>query len=229
MSLTWTSILSAAGGLVAGLAVSLVVVFRFLDRLDDADRSVLAADQRADAAEREARTDETTGLPNRRAFRERLRETLAAGDPVGVVMIDLDRFKTVNDTFGHEAGNDLLTAVGLHLASLSAPVRLAARLSGDEFVLLVAGDAEQTRACARAAWRAIISQPIPVADRTDWQIGASVGYATDGRSARDLLARADATMYEAKAAGGGVYDGTAATSPPVLPAHTRRRDAHRRT
>jgi diguanylate cyclase (GGDEF)-like protein len=204
-------------------------MIRFLDRLDDADRGVDAAEQRAEAAEREARTDETTGLPNRRAFHERLRRALAAGDPVGVVMIDLDDFKAVNDRFGHEAGNDLLTAVGLHLCGLPSPVRLAARLSGDEFVLLVAGDAEQTRACARAAWRAITAHPVPVTVGTDWTIGASVGYAADGTSARDLLRRADATMYQAKAAGGGVYDGTADGSPPVLPEHARYRDAHRRT
>ncbi|GAA4595806.1 diguanylate cyclase (GGDEF)-like protein [Actinoplanes octamycinicus] len=228
MSPTLISIFSAAGGVVAGLAASVIVVFRFLNRLDDADRRVLTAEQRAEAAEREARTDETTGLPNRRAFTERLQEALAAGNPVGVVMIDLDDFKAVNDTFSHEAGNDVLTAVGLRLTGLPAPVQLAARLSGDEFVLLVAGDTEQTRACARAAWRTITSQPVPVADRHEWNVRASVGYATDGGSARDLLRRADATMYQAKTAGGGVCDTALAAAPPLPPAHTRCRDARRR-
>jgi diguanylate cyclase (GGDEF)-like protein len=223
LSPIWTMILTALGGVLAGF----VFTSALLARLAAALRRATAAEQRAANAEQVARRDDTTGLPNRRAVLEHLERALAAGTGVGVVMLDLDGFKTVNDTFGHEVGNDLLTAVGLRLADLRAPVQLAARLSGDEFVLLVTGDAEQTRACARAAWRAITSTPIPIADRTEWQVTASVGYTTTGTTPTDLLRGADQAMYQAKQTGGGVCDPTAATQPPNLPQHTRCRDAHR--
>jgi diguanylate cyclase (GGDEF)-like protein len=202
---------------VAGIAA---VAYRLRRQRD-------AAEARAAEAERAARRDDTTGLPNRRAFLEHLRQALATGTPAGVVMIDLDGFKAVNDTFGHQTGNALLTAVGIRLADLRPPVRLAARLSGDEFVLLVTGGTEQTRACARAAWRAITSTPIPIQDRTEIQVNASVGYTTEGTSPHDLLRRADMAMYQAKYAGGGVCDQQAATNPPHLPQHERCRDARR--
>jgi diguanylate cyclase (GGDEF)-like protein len=224
----WTTILTAVGGVLAGLALAGALSYRQLDLLHTARRKTAEAEQRATAAERLARRDETTGLPNRRAFLEHLEQLLSAGVPAGVVMLDLDDFKTVNDTLGHVTGNDLLTAVGLRLAELRPPVELAARLGGDEFALIVAGYEQQTRACARAAWRAITSAPIPIADRTDWQVAASVGYATDGVSPRDLLHRADLAMYQAKQAGGGVYDPATGSEQPNRPGHTRWRDARRR-
>ncbi|WP_430788166.1 GGDEF domain-containing protein [Actinoplanes sp. G11-F43] len=227
MSPIWTTIFTALGGVLAGFALTAALLYRRLDRLDVARRQTAAAEQRAAAAELLARRDDTTGLPNRRAVREHLERELAAGTGVGVVMLDLDGFKTVNDTFGHETGNDLLTAVGMRLADLRAPVRLAARLSGDEFVVLVTGDAEQTRACARAAWRAVTGTPIPIADRVGWQVTASVGYTTTGTSPTDLLRSADQAMYQAKRSGGGVCEPAAASQQPSLPQHIRCRDAHR--
>lgn len=228
MSPPWTMIFTALGGVPAGFAVTCALLYRQTQHLDAARRQIAAAEQRAAAAEQTARRDDTTGLPNRRALLEHLEQALAAGDPIGVVMLDLDDFKTVNDTFDHETGNDLLTAVGLRLADLHPPVRLAARLSGDEFVLLVAGDAEQTQRCAHAAWRAITSTPIPINDHTDWPVTASVGYTTTGTSPRDLLRRADTAMYQAKQAGGGVCHPAAAMSEqPHLPDHVRCRDARR--
>ena len=212
--------------LAACVAGTTAVAYRLRAQRDAADRRAVTAEHRAAEADQVARTDATTGLPNRRAFLEHLRQTLASDTPVGVVMLDLDGFKAVNDTFGHQTGNDLLTAVGLRLADLHPPVRVAARLSGDEFVLLITGGAEQTRACARAAWRAITSTPIPIRDRTEIQVNASVGYTTEGTSPDDLLHRADMAMYQAKQAGGGVCDQQAASNPPDLPQHVRYRDAH---
>lgn len=228
MSSIWTMIFTALGGVLAGFAVTGALLYRQLEHLDTALRRTAVAEERTANAEQIARRDDTTGLPNRRAFLEHLAQALAAGDPTGVVMLDLDDFKTVNDTFSHETGNDLLTAVGLRLAGLQPPVRLAARLSGDEFVLLVTGDADQTRACARAAWRAVTSTPIPINDRTEWQVNASVGYTTEGTSPKDLLRRADIAMYQAKKAGGGVCAPAAATGEQLhLPEHIRCRDARR--
>jgi diguanylate cyclase (GGDEF)-like protein len=222
-------IFTALGGVLAGFALTGALLYRQLELLDAARRQIAAEQRRAANAEQLARRDDTTGLPNRRAFLEHLEQALTADIGIGVVMLDLDEFKTVNDTFSHEIGNDLLTAVGLRLADLRPPVTLAARLSGDEFALLVAGDEEQTRTCARAAWRAITSTPIPIADRTDWRINVSVGYTTDGATPRDLLRHADAAMYQAKQAGGGVCDRTASGGAwPKPPERGRCRDARRR-
>ena len=214
----WTLIVTAFGGVLAGIAVTGSLLYRQLEHLNTVRRRIAGAEQRAAHAEQVARRDDTTGLPNRRAVLEHLEQALASGNPTGVVMLDLDDFKTVNDTFGHDTGNDLLTAVGLRLADLHPPVRLAARLSGDEFALLVDGDADQTPACARAAWRAITSRP--------WQVNASVGYTATGSSPHDLLHQADMAMYQAKQSGGGVC-GPAAADLPTLPQHTRYRDARR--
>jgi diguanylate cyclase (GGDEF)-like protein len=189
----------------------------------DARRRTAAANRRADSAEHLALHDDTTGIPNRRAFLTALDRALAAGRPTGVVLLDLDNFKAVNDTYSHEHGNEVLTAVGLRLADLSDPVLLAARLSGDEFALLIAGDHEQTRACAHAALAAVSSQPIPIAGTQNVAMRASVGYAlaTDGRTAGELLHDADLAMYEAKRSGTGVTGDAASPLPP----RTRCRDA----
>jgi diguanylate cyclase (GGDEF)-like protein len=219
-----TAFLAAVGGLLAGLACGAVALHRQYEQLTDARRQTAAANRRASDAEFLALHDDTTGIPNRRAFLAACDRALATGEPTGVVLLDLDNFKTVNDTYSHEHGNDVLTTVGLRLTDLPAPVLLAARLSGDEFALLIAGDLEQTRACAHAAATAISGQPIPIVGTLDLAIRASVGYAhaTDTSTARELLHAADLAMYEAKRSGTGVTD----TTPPHLPARTRCRDAH---
>ena len=89
------------------------------------------------ASRQEARTDELTGLGNRRAFIERFETMLASGVPHAVMIIDLDRFKEVNDGLGHDVGDDLLCAVAVRLRELLGP-DAAARLGGDEFGALVA-------------------------------------------------------------------------------------------
>ena len=93
--------------------------------------------------------DDITGLPNRRAVTFHLQRALAAGRQPGVILIDLDRFKTINDTLGHEAGNDLLHAVAGRLLTLPRHVALVGRLSGDEFIAVTGhGSLEQTGAAA---------------------------------------------------------------------------------
>jgi diguanylate cyclase (GGDEF)-like protein len=216
-----TAFLTALGGLLAGLACGAVALHWQYERLVDARRRTAAANRRAGGFEYLATHDDTTGIPNRLAFRTALERALADGEPTGVVLLDLDNFKSVNDTYSHDHGNEVLTTVGLRLAGLPAPV-LAARLSGDEFALLIAGDHEQTRACAHAALTAVSGRPIPIAGIQDIALRASVGYALaeDGVTARELLHQADLAMYEAKRSGTGVTD----TTPPQLPPQTRCRD-----
>ncbi|RKN46179.1 GGDEF domain-containing protein [Micromonospora endolithica] len=194
MSQIVQQMLTCAGGILAGLALAAPLLWR---------------QQRALMRARWAAThDDITGLPNRRLFLTHLRAALADNTPAGVVLLDLNNFKTVNDTLGHEVGNDLLDQVGRRLASLPRPMRIAARLSGDEFALLVTGDREDTAAAANAAWQAIAADSIRVVNG-DLHVTASVGYTHTHHpnvSTRQLLTQADSAMYEAKTADGGVRE-----------------------
>jgi len=169
------------------------------------------------------RHDDLTGLGNRTALAEALDTALTSGVPVAVLALDLDRFKTVNDTLGHSAGDELLRAVAARAASLlgaiTAPDALAVRLGGDEFtVLLPDHDADQAFQLAlqlrRSIGRAIILLGTTVS--TSVSIGIAVHGATTGRRTPDervllagqLLREADVAMYRAKTTGTGtgVYD-----------------------
>ncbi|MFG1648393.1 GGDEF domain-containing protein [Micromonospora sp. NPDC049275] len=210
MSQTMQQLLTCAGGVVAGLALA---------------APVLWGQQRALMRARWVAThDDITGLPNRRLFLTHARAALADNTPVGVVLLDLNNFKTVNDTLGHEVGNDLLNQVGRRLSSLSTPVRIAARLSGDEFALLVTGSREDTAAAANAAWQAIAKGTIRVTNG-DLPVTASVGYTHTHHptlSTRELLTQADSAMYEAKR-----LDGAAREYLPHRTATVRSRDRQR--
>ena len=191
MSLIAQFVLTAAGGVLAGAAAGASVLWR---------QGRLLARARYDAGH-----DDTTGLPNRRALLAALARRLRHGRPCGLVMVDLDRFKVINDTFGHATGNRVLTEVGRRLSDLPGPVAVAARLSGDEYALLVDGDLDTTAAVAHAAHRALTATPVRLPDRS-WAIDASVGYTTNrlGVTAVDLLTEADTAMYHAKRTGAGV-------------------------
>lgn len=215
MSPILTSIVTAAGGVLAGLALAGALLWRQQQALT---RARYAANH-----------DATTGLPNRRALLAALTSATRADAPFGLVLLDLDGFKTVNDTFGHEAGNDVLTEVGRRLAALRGSVRLAARLSGDEFALLVAGGPDDVAAAARAAWRAVGRHPVDLGDHA-LAVRASVGHtsAALGVGPRTLLHQADIAMYQAKQAGAGVHGATATTGHTGPPPGTRLRDLRRR-
>jgi diguanylate cyclase (GGDEF)-like protein len=164
--------------------------------------------------QRQARTDELTGLPNRRALADALDAALDGSRPaapVGLLVIDLNGFKELNDTLGHEAGDEVLRAVGLRLGGALRPDDLLVRLGGDEFAVVLrdcadSGVAEQVSdKLLRSLEEAFPVMGISV------QIGASVGIACHpehGRTASELLKRADVAMYRAKSARTGVerYD-----------------------
>lgn len=152
-----------------------------------------------------ARTDPLTGLANRRVLAERIDDALRAatrtGLPVGLLLLDLDRFKAINDTLGHHAGDQCLVSVARRLECCIRPGDTVARLGGDEFVVVLP-DLESAAAAEAVANRIVecVSGPIEVAE--EWiSIAASVGVhiVSDGSgSADDLLRRADAAMYTAK-------------------------------
>ena len=166
----------------------------------------------ADKINRMARFDTLTGLPNRLMINETLVRAMAEADKWGgrcaFMMIDLDRFKAVNDTLGHPIGDRLLGRVSERLAQLMGDNEMCGRLGGDEFAVVVR-DANNPAAVEALARRIIetLSRPYEV-DQHTLYIGASVGLAVgprDGRTAEMLIRSSDLALYRAKDAGRGVY------------------------
>jgi diguanylate cyclase (GGDEF)-like protein len=159
----------------------------------------------------QARTDELTGLANRCAFFERL-DALELGSRrnpgrrFALLVLDLDRFKEVNDSLGHPAGDSLLRLVGHRIAAVLRPADLLARLGGDEFAVLLE---DSTAAVARTVADRVLTtlkDPFTV-NAVTLHVDASIGVALhpeDADTASLLLQRADAAMYAAKSARSGV-------------------------
>jgi len=145
--------------------------------------------------------DPLTGLPNREQFSQRLQEQLVANQPCAVLMLDLDRFKHVNDVLGHGFGDKLLCSVAQRLGLLSPGERgMLARLGGDEFVLLL--ERADAKAALALAQRILtdFEQPLHIEDQTV-DIGAGIGIALSpahGSQVGLLLSRAELAMYSAK-------------------------------
>ena len=161
----------------------------------------------------QARTDELTGLPNRRSVYEALAAAdlqLAAGDNLAVLLVDLDRFKEINDSLGHAAGDALLRQVGPRLTGELRAGDVLARLGGDEFVVLAPVlDAVGAQALA-ARLRSQLQQPFQfgtMALTIDASVGIAVGPG-QSTTGEELLQLADLAMYSAKArrVGTAVYD-----------------------
>lgn len=167
-------------------------------------RSALAARTQAELAELALR-DALTGLHNRRFLDDRLDDLLRGSEtPVAVIFLDLDDFKLVNDTHGHEMGDAVLATVGRRLRGIARSSDVVVRLGGDEFVIVCvdAGPAEAAAIAGRAL--AAITEPIIVRD-LEVAVHASAGIvaAERGISPRELLDAADAAMYRAKRDGKG--------------------------
>jgi len=148
--------------------------------------------------------DHLTALPNRAMFYDRLKQALLMakrqGHPVSVMMLDLDRFKYVNDTLGHPVGDKVLKEVAVRLRELLRESDTVARLGGDEFaILLPSGDVERAGTVAR---RILQSLEVPiVVEEQPIDIGTSIGivfYPEHGEDADMLLRHADISMYAAK-------------------------------
>lgn len=159
---------------------------------------------------RMAQRDALTGLLNRSRFRSMLTEVhdrLQPNDsPIGLLYIDLNGFKPVNDKFGHTAGDELLRQVARVLKQETKGLAVAARLGGDEFAILVHGRPQpETAEMISRRIQEALARPLPAAG-TEVQVGASIGIAFLGpedSDPADVLRRADIAMYEAKKMRGG--------------------------
>ncbi|MBB3750435.1 diguanylate cyclase (GGDEF)-like protein/PAS domain S-box-containing protein [Mycolicibacterium sp. BK634] len=184
---------------VIGLPDEAGVITHFLVQLLDITEQKTAAAQ----LERAALTDPLTGLPNRTVLEGRLSDALtearAAGTFVGVLFIDIDRFKRVNDTFGHDAGDELLREVGRRLSSAVRHSDTVVRLGGDEFVVVrehLSFTGQLDGLTARIG--EVFAAPFAVNDH-ELIVDASVGSACGNDLAADqLLSRADEAMYRVK-------------------------------
>lgn len=167
----------------------------------------------------EAFHDSLTGLPNRALFGDRVTHALARlsrspTEALAVLFVDLDDFKVVNDSLGHAAGDELLTAVAERLRACLRRADTPARLGGDEFGILLEAAGHDTAAEIADRILNALSQPFALAGRQLF-VGASIGIATgsdrqagpgDGGTADELLRNADAAMYTAKSHGKGRYE-----------------------
>lgn len=172
-------------------------------------RDVTAEELMIEQLRRQASLDPLTEIPNRRHFEERSAQILAArevaGNSLAVVMLDIDHFKQINDSFGHAVGDLVLKEVARRARSALRPLDLLARFGGEEFVaLLPVGDEEEARTMAEAMRRAIADRVITLGDKVvpvTVSFGVAAGKSADRFSLELLLRRADEALYRAKRSG----------------------------
>lgn len=176
-----------------------------LKETEAVSRAIVQAGRMLDEARRQARHDPLTGLPNRLLFDEvagnRLAEARRHGTGLAILIVDLDEFKAVNDTHGHDMGDAVLMDAASRISGLLRESDVVARLGGDEFVVLIgdAGPAEAQRVGNKLV--AALSEPYPGVTPA---VGCSVGIAMhpkDGHTVAELCLHADQALYGAKRSG----------------------------
>ena len=168
----------------------------------------MARRQAEEHVRRLAHFDELTGLPNRSLFNQRLSRALArarrAGTPLAILFIDLDGFKNVNDTLGHEAGDRVLQEIAQRLRTCMREVDTVSRLGGDEFMVLIEGPPRPADV-AEVAQKILAAVARPVLlDAQEFHLTASIGISVcpgDGDDLQSLMKNADTAMYRAKEQG----------------------------
>jgi diguanylate cyclase (GGDEF)-like protein/PAS domain S-box-containing protein len=174
-------------------------------------RDVTEQKRARDALAHQAMHDSLSGLPNRALLHDRLLQAAQAAEldrePAALLLMDLDRFKEVNDTLGHAAGDRLLVEVAERLTSTLRPGDTVARLGGDEFAVVLPGAGAHGAALAARRIRRAVERPLSLSEHgLDVDVRVSIGIAMfpdHGREPDQLLQRADVAMYLAKRAGGG--------------------------
>ncbi len=175
------------------------------DRLSRSDAALCESQAEGRRSRHSALHDAVTGLPNITLFEDRLRNALAQAERhswrLAVMFIDLDEFKNVNDTHGHDVGDRVLQMVGQRLQSLVRSGDTIGRRSGDEFLFLMLEAKEESNVAAFAVRIGHSIAEVCEIDGVQLKVKASVGialYPEDGRSAQELLKKADMAMYAAK-------------------------------
>jgi len=208
--LTFTTFHHLNDLLMLGVCMSFGLVVASVRKSLTLRRVMIARDAARDRAELAARHDALTGLANRRLFKETLDERLSRADPptIAVLLIDLDRFKPVNDVYGHAAGDAVLFAAAERMRALNPPGGMTARLGGDEFAVMFDYGSDSD-AVPRFTQQLIASLSKPVDwDRSRIEIGATVGIALATANHSDsvsLLHAADVAMYKGKRDGRGTF------------------------
>jgi diguanylate cyclase (GGDEF)-like protein len=204
-----TLLRNAAPALAIAAFVAALLVTFLLRRLR---RATTALQQSQDAAQFLAFHDGLTGLPNRSLFEDRLELALATvrrgRSRMALICLDLDRFKAVNDTLGHPAGDELIRQAAARLTESVREVDTVARLGGDEFAIVLV-DIRNLRTAQDVCRRLLIdlAEPFDLGEHTV-RITASIGIAVapeQGIEAHDLMRKSDTALYEAKRRGGGRY------------------------
>jgi diguanylate cyclase (GGDEF)-like protein len=201
------------GGFALGVLLITMILIMYDAHLDSRSRQHADALENANARLQHLAThDSLTELPNRLLLDDRLSQAIAYAERragrVAVLVIDLDRFKTINDSLGHHGGDELLKEVASRLRGTLRKSDTLARTGGDEFVLIadeISGPADVELLAQRAV--ACFTQPfriLTVDIHTAPSIGISL-YPGDGATAAELLVHADAAMYHSKKIGGGTY------------------------
>jgi diguanylate cyclase (GGDEF)-like protein len=193
-------------GLVAAFLLNIALLLFAWRRSEQLRLSFTERDRAKRQAMEWAYVDDITGLYNRRFFSQRVSRLIASPTrPITLLLIDLDRFKEVNDLFGHDAGDEVLQAVASTIKACSPETASCMRIGGDEFAVLLAGEACADRAPEKLAEVLVkaLHEPIGLSCTTA-VVGASIGIADfDSNCAEhsDLLRRSDMAMYEAKRLG----------------------------
>jgi diguanylate cyclase (GGDEF)-like protein len=206
-----TSDSSAIGLLVGGSTLSLLLAIALFLLGTGRARAVRLVNEKTGELAFQALHDGLTGLPNRVLVMDRIGHALARSArvelPVALLFIDFDGFKTINDTFGHGAGDQLLRTVGSRLGGLIRDADTVGRLGGDEFVVLLEpGDTRPSPELVAERILELLNQPIELGGGVEVRLTASVGIAVGGRETTEQLLRdADLALYSAKQAGKNRY------------------------
>ncbi|HKR23782.1 MAG TPA: bifunctional diguanylate cyclase/phosphodiesterase [Allosphingosinicella sp.] len=190
---------------LVGLALSILVVSALARRLFSASRALEA---REAAAQHLANHDALTGLPNRRLLESEFAVFAARAEREGarlaIACVDVDRFKDINDTLGHHAGDQLVCGLAERLGAAMRDGDFVARLGGDEFAVLRVCRDEADADALLDALRGCFASPFPITGHlVEANASAGLAFAETGRSFEDLMREADIALYEAKACGRG--------------------------
>jgi diguanylate cyclase (GGDEF)-like protein len=208
----WQENLLFGGSVIFGMLATTINTGMLLRRIAHGNRTL--AEKMAEIAQLAWR-DPLTRLPNRVHFRERLVQALAAAgrnrSAVGLLLFDLDGFKAVNDTLGHEAGDRMLQEIANRIARQVRQSDTLARWGGDEFVILMEGVRERPDAVRVAEMVLQVVRDTELFAGAGLKVGASIGIVCgapgwqEKRTPDELMRECDLAMYEAKRAGKGCY------------------------